>query len=291
MNLTEINNLIQRANAVVKTNWLSAVYILQEGLKEAPEDISILTNLGDIYLERQLYEKSLSYYNKAISLCPDNPQLMFLIGSCYFSLGEYRIALSYFNRITNPPPEVLYNSALAYAFSGAYQESINIINELLGVIDDNPFMYFLLIEQYLRLQNYDSAYQTILIAEKKFGKHKQLLLLSALVYGKKEIWLKSYYSFVEYEQSGSLLNPDHLIAYANAAVKIGMNDKAIELLQRVLNINPYIADSYEQLIRLLLMKNDFPTARKMLTKAIKYLARLTPVLYLFKERIDNHLPD
>ena len=113
MNLNEINNLIQRANALVKTNWLQAVYILQEALKEEPDNLSLLVNLGDIYLERQLYERALSYYQKAISLLPDNPQLLFLIGTCYFSLGEYRIANSYYNRIPDPPPEILYNIALS----------------------------------------------------------------------------------------------------------------------------------------------------------------------------------
>ena len=288
MNLSEINNLIQRATALAKTNWLQAVYLLQEGLKEEPDNYSLIINLGDIYLERQIYEKALSYYIQANSLLPDNPHLLFLIGTCYFSLGEYRIAISYFNRISDPPPEVLYNSALAYAFLGCYQESIEVINEILEVLDDNPFIYFLLIEQYVRIQNYDQAYKTIVIAENKFGKHRQLLLLSALVYGKKGIWLKSYHSFVEYESLGPITNPDHLIAYANAATNIGLTDRAIEILNRAQKLNPYIGLVYEELIRLLLQKGDYKGARNMLAKAKKYISRFSPILYLFKERLDNH---
>jgi len=287
MNLNEINNLIQRASALVKTNWLQAVYILQEALKEEPDNLSLLVNLGDIYLERQLYERALSYYQKAISLLPDNPQLLFLIGTCYFSLGEYRIANSYYNRIPDPPPEILYNIALSYAFLGSYQESIDIIHKILKVMDDNPFIYFLLIEQYVRIQNYDRAYEIILTAENKFGKHRQLLLLSALVYGKKGIWLKSYHCFVEYESLGEITNPDHLMAYANAAVNIGMNDRAIELLQRAQEINPYINAVYEELIRLYLKKNDYKNAKKVLNTAKRYISRFSPVLYLFKERLEN----
>ena len=287
MNLNEINNLIQRANALVKTNWLQAVSILQDALKEEPENLSLLVNLGDIYLERHLCEKALSYYHKAISLLPDNPQLLFLIGTCYFSLGEYRIANSYYNRIPDPPPEILYNIALSYAFLGSYQESIDIINKILKVMDDNPFIYFLLIEQYIRIQNYDCAYDIILTAEKKFGKHRQLLLLSALVYGKKGIWLKSYHCFVEYESLGEITNPDHLLSYANAAVNIGMDDRAIELLQRAQEINPYINAVYEELIRLYLKKNDYKNSKKVLNTAKRYISRFSPVLYLFKERLEN----
>lgn len=287
MNLKEINNLIQRANALVKTNWLQAVSILQDALKEEPENLSLLVNLGDIYLERHLCEKALNYYHKAISLLPDNPQLLFLIGTCYFSLGEYRIANSYYNRIPDPPPEVLYNIALCYAFLGSYQESIDIINKILKVMDDNPFIYFLLIEQYIRIQNYDRAYDIILIAEKKFGKHRQLLLLSALVYGKKGIWLKSYHCFVEYESLGEITNPDHLLSYANAAVNIGMDDRAIELLQKAQDINPYTNAVYEELIRLYIKKNDYKNAKKTLDTAKKYISQYSPVLYLFKERLEH----
>ncbi len=291
MNLTDINNLIQRANALSKTNWLQAVYLLQEALKEEPENLPLLVNLGDIYLERQLFEKALSYYHKAISLLPENPQLLFLIGSCYFSLGEYRIANSYYKRIPDPPPEILYNIALAYAFLGSYQDSIDTIHKILNVMDDNPFIYFLLVEQYMRLQNYDRAYDTIQIAEKKFGKHRQLLILSALVYGKKGIWLKSYYSFVEYESINEITNPDHLLVYADAAVNIGMPDRAIELLQKAQEINPYISAVYEELIRLLLQKNDYKRAKKILATAKKYILHFSPILYLFKERLDSIHPE
>jgi len=77
MNLNEINNLIQRANALLKTNWLQAVYILQEALKEEPDNLSLLVNLGDIYLERQLYERASAIIKKQFPCFQ-------IIPSCYF---------------------------------------------------------------------------------------------------------------------------------------------------------------------------------------------------------------
>lgn len=287
MNQTEITNLILRANALMKNNWLHAVHILETALLEHPDNLHLLINLGEIFLERQLFDKALGYYQKAMAIKPDDPHLLYIIGNCYFSTGEYRIAHTYYNRITTPSPEVLYNKALSMAFLGQHKESIDVINSLLGIMDDNPFIYFLLIEQHLRIQNYEQAHQIIRTAELRFGKHKQLLLLSAVVNAKKGIWLKAYHSFSEYNLLSQIKNPDHLVAFAQAANKIGLNDRAIELLQQASKINPYISSIYEELIRLQLAMGDIQGARESLKTAKRYVVRLNPILKLLQDRINS----
>ena len=271
----------------MKSNWLHAVHILEQAKEEHPENLRILMNLGDIFLEKQLYEKALNYYQQADALHPKDPHLLYLIGNCYFATGDYRIAITYFNQIENPPPEVLYNKALGLAFLGSYKESITVILRILKVLDDNPFIYFLLIEQYLRIQNYDEAYRIITNAEKRFGKHRQLLLLSAIVYSKKGIWLKAYHSFSEYELISPINSPDHLSSFAIAASKIGLIDRAIALLQRARGLNPYISSVYEELIRLQLQKGDIKGAKTSMALAKKFITRLNPILRLLQERIRN----
>jgi len=285
MTQTEINNLIHRANALVKTNWLHAVHLLEQATEEHPDNLAVLMNLGDIFLARQLHEKALGYYQKASALRPEYPQLLYLIGSCYFSMGEYRIANSYFKRIENPPPEVLYNKALSLAFMGANKESIDTILQILKVMDENPFIYFLLIEQYMRIQNFEMAHQTIITAQSKFGNHRQLLILAAMVYTKKGIWLKAYHSFSEYDNLSAIGNPDQLIAYSQSASKIGMHNRAIALLNRARELNPYISEVYEELIRLQLQLRDLKGARETIKFAKKYIIRFSPILRLLQERI------
>ncbi|MCK9308966.1 MAG: tetratricopeptide repeat protein [Candidatus Cloacimonetes bacterium] len=291
MNQTELNNLILRANSLMRSNWLHAVHILEQAKEEHPENLRILMNLGDVFLEKRFYEKALSYYQQANAISTDDPQLLYLIGNCYFATGEYRIAITYFNQIDDPPPEVLYNKALGLSFLGSYKESIIVILQILKVLDDNPFIYFLLIEQYLRVQNYDEAYRIINTAEKRFGKHRQLLLLSAVVYSKKGIWLKAFHCFNEYETISPISSPDHLTNFAIAASKIGLTDRAIAIMQRAQVINPYISSVYEELIRLQLQKDDFKEAKASLALAKKYLSRLNPILRLLQERIRNENRD
>ncbi len=291
MTQTEINNLILRANALIKTNWLHAVHLLEQANDQFPDNIRIIMNLGDIFLERQLFEKALGYYQKASALRPENPHLLYLIGTCYFSMGEYRIANSYFNRITDPPPEVLYNKALSYAFMGSHKESIDTIHQILKVMEDNPFIYFLLIEQYIRIQNLEQAHEIIKIAESKFGKHRQLLLLSAMVNSKRGIWLKAYHCFSEYEALSPVNSPENLISYAISAYKIGMTDRAIALLHRARAINPYISSIYEELVRIQLQIGDLNGARESMRLARKSIIRFGPVMRLLQERVNNEEKD
>ncbi|MBP7310483.1 MAG: tetratricopeptide repeat protein [Candidatus Cloacimonetes bacterium] len=287
MNQAEINNLLLRANALVKTNWLHAVHILEQAASDHPGHPQILQNLGDIFMQRQLYEKALAFYQDALKFNPADSYLLFLIGNCYFALGDYRLANSYFNQIADPQPEVLYNKALALAFLGQHQESITVIRQILTVLTDNPFIYFLLIEQYMRTSNYDEAIQSIRKAERKFGKHNQLLLFNAIIHARKGIWLTSYHSFQEYEKVLPLNNADHLSTYALTAKKLGLIDNSIALLIRARTLDPYLSSIHEELIRLQLHKKDLEGARKSMTIAQRYISRSTPILRLLKERINS----
>ncbi len=287
MNQVEIDNIILRANALVKSNWLHAVHILEAAVSANPNNPRLLQNLGDIFLQRQLYDKALTYYQDASAQQPNDSYLLFLIGNCYFAMGDYRLANSYFNQIPDPQPEVLYNKALTLAFLGQHQESIKIIRQILNILPDNPFIYFLLIEQYLRTQNYDEALQYISKAELMFGRHNQLLLFSAIIHARKGIWLKAYHSFQEYEKGMPLNNADHLSTFALTAKKLGLIDNAIALLLRARNHDPYLISIHEELIRLQLQKKDLEGARKSMSSAQKYLPRISPILRLLKERINN----
>lgn len=285
MNPTELNNLVLRATALLKTNWLHAAHILETAVIDNPDNPVLLQNLGDIYLKRQLYEKALVCYQDALANKPADTYLLFIIGNCYFAMGDYRLANSYFNQIPDPPPEVLYNKALCLSFLGNTQDSIKVILRILNLMSDNPFIYFLLIEQYLRLENYDEALSVINTAELKFGKHIQLLLFSALIHTKKGIWLKAYHAFQQCDKLFPITNSEHLLNYAVAAKKIGMEASAVDILLRAREHDPYISSIHEELIRLQLQTGDWLGAKKSLTIAKKYILRLTPVLKLLQERI------
>lgn len=284
---SELQNIILRAEVLSGKNWIHAVNLLQDAASEYPDEERVYLSLGDIYAKRLQHEKAISAYQKALALSPENDHLRFVIGNCYFALHEFRMALAYFDKIVDQNPEVLYNRALVLAYTGAHKESIEMIHKTLQYVSDNPFIYFLLIEQLLRTNDYDEALKYLRISEQKIGAHKHLLLLGAVIYSKKGIWIKSYNAFYEYEKISVFTNSDHLHAYGICAWKIGQYPKAINLFQSAIEHSPYVQTYYEDLIRVLIQTGDFSAARKVYHSATTQAQKPSTTMMLLKERLDK----
>jgi tetratricopeptide (TPR) repeat protein len=287
MNDKDINNLIQRAEALMKTNWLHAIQLLQQAADENPEDPRPLVALGDFFQRRQLYTRAISSYQTALKLLPEDFHLKYIIGNCYFANAEYRLAIVYYDQIENPGPDIRYNKALALAYLGRHRESITIMVELLDVIDNNHFIYFLLIEQLLRVEDWDRAKRYMAQAEAKVGNHRHLLLLKAVINYHLEVWLPAYHAFSVYEQTSPLTQADHFAAYATCAHRIGMPEQAVSILERGIRENPYNLRLYEDLVRHLIQLGRNSQAEDALARARSYFPQLNPILRLLQARLKN----
>lgn len=285
MNDQSLNNLILRAEALMKSNWLHAVHLLEEAAETHPEDPRALISLGEFYMRRQMYPQAIAKLQPALQLSADDNLIKYLIGNCYFADGNYRMAVVYYDMIPSPWQDIRYNKALALAYMGKSQESVALIRDLIHEVDANPFIYFLLIEQLLRAQEYQEALHFVRLAEDKVGKHRHLMLLKALLYSRLEVWIKAYDAFSQADEGSGLGNPDYLHSYAVSAMRIGLNGKAIELLYRALDDNPYSSLFYEELLRLLIQQGDLTAARKVLRMAKKHVSRFNPMLKLLQARL------
>ena len=284
-----LNNILIRAESIAKSNWLHAVNILEHAAEEFPDDPRSLISMGGIYTQKRRYEKAIACYQKALSLKPDDDSLLYVIGNCYFAINEYRMALAYYKQITDQNPEVMFNKALVLSYIGESQESIDIIIRLINMINDNPFIYFLLVEQLIRLNKFDEALRYLQKGEAKIGKHKHLLLLKAVIFTKQEYWLKAYVTFTEYEEQTTINNEDHLHAYAVCARNIGKFSKAVTLLQAAITLNPYYHTLYEELVRIYIQIDDFSMARQTIDNARTAMTQLSPVLLMLNNRISDEL--
>jgi tetratricopeptide (TPR) repeat protein len=281
----DLHNLILRAEALLKTNWLHAVQLLNQAVEEHPNDPRPLVVLGDFFQSRQLFDKAIKSYQSALKLSPDDDHLKLIIGNSYFATGDYNLAIVYYDQIKNPHNDVRYNKALALAYEGKHQESIVIMRQLIDLIDNNPFIYFLLIEQLLRVGDYQSARDYITRAESKIGSHRHLLLLKALTYAHFQNWLMAYYCFTNYERGGELINSDHMLIYADCAIKCGMSERAVSILQQAIDLNPYAIALYEEIVRLLIQHRKLDQAKQYLKKARRFFPLLSPLLQLLQARL------
>lgn len=281
----DMQNLILRAEALMKSNWIQAVQILDKAVEENPKDPLPLIALGNFYQKRLLFQKAVKYFQSALKLSPDDNQLKLVIGNTYFAEGEYQLAIVYYDKIEDPHPDVRYNKALALAYMGRHEESIVIMRQLLDMIDNNPFIYFLLIEQLLRIEDHESAGEYLARAEAKIGQHRHLLLLKALNYAHSKNWLLAFNAFAEYEKKGNITQFEHLQIYADCALKSGMPERAIAILETGVEKNPYAMGLYEELIRLLIQRNEKSRARQYLKQAKRYFPLLSPLLQLMQTRL------
>jgi len=283
----ELRDLLLRADALLKTNWLHAVQLLTEAVENHPQEPRPLIKLGEFYLTRELFEKAIKCFQSALKLSPDDDHLKLVIGNTYFAEGEYRLATVYYDQIAEPHTDVRYNKALALAYQGRHADSIQIMRELLDLIDNNPFIYFLLIEQLLRVDDLESARAYIRRAEAKIGRHRHLTLLKGLTYARQRIWLHAYDAFASYEKSGDFNLAEHTLIYATCAVKLGMQEKAIAILEKGLARHVYEMGFYEDLLRLLIERKQFVRARQVLKQAKRFFPTLSPVLRLMQARLGN----
>lgn len=283
----DLQNLILRAEALMKHNWLHAVQLLEKAVEENPRDPRPLIALGEFYQRRQLFDKAVKCFQSALKITPADNHLKLVIGNTYFAEAEYQLAIVYYDQIENPHSDVRYNKALALAYMGRNRESIAIMREMLDMIDNNPFIYFLLIEQLLRVEDYTTARDYIAKAEAKIGNHRHLTLLKALTYAHFQNWLLAYNAFHTYAASGDIITTEHVSIYADCAVKCGMPDRAVPILKKGIENNPYGMGLYEELIRLLIQQKKLAQAREYLKQAKRYFPLLSPLLRLMQARLGN----
>ncbi len=285
---TTIKNLILRAESLAKRNWIHAVNLLEDALTENPDNHLLCLALGDVYVRAGQFRKAIVHFQEALAAKPSDTHLALHIGNCYLALNEYNLALTYYDKVQDLPLDLMYNKAIALAYQGQLHDSIQLLHQFLRSVDNSLPVYYLLIEMYIRIQDLDSASHYIGIVETKWGSSKHNLLLKAIVYAKREVWLVAFHAFSEYDVGDSMDNTDHLYTYAICADKIGQSHKAVKLLQRGIAINPYSTVMYEDLVRVLLQIGEYEEAYRTLKKAKSCLLRLTPLLYLMKEKLASH---
>ncbi len=281
----DLRKLILRAEALMRTNWLHAAQLLMQAVEENPNDSRPLIALGDFYQKRQLYDKAVRCFQSALKLDPNDNQLKLVIGNTFFAQGEYQLAIVYYDKISQPSTDVRYNKALALAYLGKHQESIAIMRDLMSVIDNNPFIYFLLIEQLFRVGDFEAAQLCIAKAEARIGPHQHLLLLKALSFAHFKNWLMALNAFMAYDRLGNRMQTEHRLVYSDCAVRSGMPSLGISVLERAVEENPYSIGVYEDLVRLLLREKEHTKARKYLKQARRFFPLLSPMLQLLQGRL------
>ena len=276
-----------KAQELAKTNWVHASHLLREEAEKYPKDPRYQIALGDLLIKRHSFKNAVQHYLVALALDPANQQLLALIANCYLALGENRLALAYFNKILDPTDEVLYNKAITLAYLAKHSECVDILQKILPRFPGHPFLYYLLIEQNIYLQDYEQALFYVNVARKNVGQHRQLHILSAMVYNGKGQRLMEYNQYRLADEIKPLARENQLADYGAAAKAAGLWKQALEIYERVVILAPYLSEAWAEIIRLHLERGNILQAKRYLKKAKQAISFPSSMLRLLEKKINS----
>jgi tetratricopeptide (TPR) repeat protein len=121
---------------------MAEINALKQRLEDDGNDLASLRRLGDIYYEAAMWERAGGYYERALALEPDNPNLMTDLGVCYRGQQEFERALALFTRAQAVDPdhwESLFNMAVVTGFDlGRFDQAMSAIEAMESLADSVP---------------------------------------------------------------------------------------------------------------------------------------------------------
>lgn len=108
---------------------------LKARLQEQPDDLQAVTRLAGLYHEAGIWAQAVGYYERALELRPDDPDLLTDLGSCLRGTGEFDRALASFDRAFAADPrhwQSMFNKVIVAAYD---MGRLEIASEALGHLE------------------------------------------------------------------------------------------------------------------------------------------------------------
>jgi tetratricopeptide (TPR) repeat protein len=159
-----------RRNAV----WRTEQTLWEDIIRNSPDKYRANLNLGNVYQLQGEYDRSLPYYNKAITVMPYGYKAYNSRGVVYYMKGNADAAMADFNMAirANPAYDDPYNNrGNLYRQRGEYQKAIDDYNRSIRISQFAPVAYKNRGDAYAKLNNVDNAvadYQSALKLDPKF---------------------------------------------------------------------------------------------------------------------------
>ncbi len=111
---------VPAANApVASQKELSQIELAEQAVENAPENVSALITLGNLYYDAQMPAKSVLAYTRALTINPNNPNVLTDRGTMYRAMGKYEQALDSYRKAFSLDPEhqnSLFNAGIVLYF-------------------------------------------------------------------------------------------------------------------------------------------------------------------------------
>ncbi len=204
---------------ILGKKFISAMRIIDDGLKYYPLSPAMWTKKGDIYFKMKNYREAISGYQKSIS-CGDSSEINFRnIGISYYWIGEYDTSIVFLNhavKLNDKDPNAYFYMGTSYKGLKRYSEAIENLSKA-AKLQQNDFLaeaFIQIAATYYAQKNYPKALKYYQDALRENPDKKEVIFYLAVVYdhyyADKTVAIKYYQMFLS-----TMKNADKkLIGYA-----------------------------------------------------------------------------
>ncbi len=277
-------------SAVLARDYSLAARLYKNLLKNDPEDISLLSALGDLYQRSGNDDMAIPLYKQIISIDKNNVNALNSLGSIYRRIMKYDESISYLEQAIIADEnniQIFYNLGFTYKLKGRYDNAEKCFNT---VIENNPndvLAYNHLGSIYALEEKYERAVATYLQGLKIDPNHPILRLNLAKAYedqGRIENAVNEYESALRSKPFWI----EAILAYSNLLIKTNFFSKANDLLLQAVKIAPNNPDVLKKLGESYFRSGYFTKAEESLKQALKLSPENREILSELAEVYEAH---
>lgn len=147
-------------------NFQKLVAICEKAVAAQPEDVGLLTELGNAYLQCGENEKASGIYKKLAEIENDNPIFYCLLGEAFFHAGLYQESEEAFRKAgeieSEKPDGYCFKMAVLFQQARRYVDAERLLNQCIALNATHPLYYCSLGDSLIhlgRIQEAKSAYE------------------------------------------------------------------------------------------------------------------------------------
>lgn len=236
----------------VKTNNLdTAETILKKVIELNPDAAYARKDLGVIFLNKRLFDYAREEFEKAYEIAYENLDVIFEYANFLHATSDFTKAQELYQKAYEKSPQnpnILVFNSLNYFAQNNLTEALKYIELALRIVPDDAFILFTAGKINYALKNYEKA-QLLLIKSWEINPTPEVENLLGLNYLEQNEFEKANNIFLKLSEK-SPMNTNLLLNIARCYEKSGNKEKALEQVNRALEIFPEMEEAQEILKRL-----------------------------------------